>query len=262
MERPKIHVLIYGDPGTYKSTFAATCPKPMLVWCFDSVGKDIPYCRGGQVGEFQQYQLGTAVIRYRDVQQPDGLIRIEYFHEIGPTQSDGKLYPIAYDNYLIRMAAFHNEYDNWATGVLDSTTSFELAARNKAKILNPMEPFQKGTDTRQWFAASTDALEEMVVTRFGALTMNVVCICHQSSQMAELTGEVLRGPAVPGRLLSRHEMAMSYQEIYKTYTVRQADGKVAPQLQTTNRDGFMATSLLNAPDPCYPTYESLWGGWR
>lgn len=262
MDRPKIHVLIYADPGTGKSTFAATFPKPLLVWCFDSVGKDMPYWKGGQVGELQQYQLGSAVIPYRDIQHSAGLIRVEYFHESGPTQSDGKLYPVAYDNYLIRMGVFHNEYDNWQTVVLDSATSFELAARNKAKILNPMTPFEKGSDIRQWFAASTDALEEMVVTRYGALAMNTLCICHQSSQMSELTGDMVRGPAVPGRLLSRHEMAMSYQEIYRMYTVRQTDGQIVPQLQTKNRDGFMSTTLLAAADPCYPNYESLWENWE
>lgn len=264
MTRPNIHVLVYADPGTGKSTFAATFPKPMLVWCFDSVGKDMPYWKGAQqIGDVQEYVVpgSQVIIPYRDVQHADGVIRIEYYHETGPTQSDGKLYPIAYDNYLIRMGYFHNEYQQWPTVVLDSTTTFELAARNKAKIMNPMTPFEKGTDTRQWFAASTEALEEMVVTRFGGLPMNTLCICHQSQQMAELTGEVVRGPAVPGRLLSRHEMAGSYQEIYRMYTMRQQDGSIVPQLQTKNRDGFMSTSLLGAPDPCYPVYESLWAGW-
>jgi len=35
--------LVYGDTGTGKSTFAASFPKPLLVFCFDPAGKDIPY---------------------------------------------------------------------------------------------------------------------------------------------------------------------------------------------------------------------------
>ena len=38
-----IHCLVYGQPGTGKSTFAATFPKPMLVFMFDSFGKEMPY---------------------------------------------------------------------------------------------------------------------------------------------------------------------------------------------------------------------------
>ena len=42
------HFLVYGDPGSRKSTFAATLPKPMLVWFFDQVGMDLPYIRNGE----------------------------------------------------------------------------------------------------------------------------------------------------------------------------------------------------------------------
>lgn len=43
-----LHVLLYGDYGSGKSTFAATWPKPMLVLCFDPPGKDLPYLNWGR----------------------------------------------------------------------------------------------------------------------------------------------------------------------------------------------------------------------
>jgi hypothetical protein len=44
-ERYPIHLLIYGDAGSMKSTFAATFPKPMLVFYCDAMGNDRPYLR-------------------------------------------------------------------------------------------------------------------------------------------------------------------------------------------------------------------------
>lgn len=42
-ERPDINVLVYGDFGVGKSQFAASFPKPMVVFMFDGKGKDLPY---------------------------------------------------------------------------------------------------------------------------------------------------------------------------------------------------------------------------
>lgn len=42
-ERPPMHMFVYGDSGSGKSTFLATFPKPMLVFMFDGMGKDLPF---------------------------------------------------------------------------------------------------------------------------------------------------------------------------------------------------------------------------
>jgi hypothetical protein len=39
--------LVYGEPGSGKTTFAATWPKPLLVIFFDPIGKDLPYLELG-----------------------------------------------------------------------------------------------------------------------------------------------------------------------------------------------------------------------
>jgi hypothetical protein len=48
--RPTCKVLVYGDPGSGKTTFLSTFPTPLLACSFDPFGKEIPYLvRGNTV---------------------------------------------------------------------------------------------------------------------------------------------------------------------------------------------------------------------
>jgi len=49
-----LHVVVMGDPGARKSTFAATFPKPMLVLNFDPMGKETPYLLAGETWEWTE----------------------------------------------------------------------------------------------------------------------------------------------------------------------------------------------------------------
>lgn len=264
--RPPIHVIPYGDFGTGKSSFAATFPKPMLVFLFDAIGKDIPYQTSAHsvasnITALTAMTIGTVNVPYYDITHPDGVIRVEYYHDHDPDA------PIAYNTFRSRMAAFQHEYGKWKTVVVDSVTSMELLARLiEVKLNNPAPPnrYLAGSkfDSRQWFAGSTDALEQMLCVRFAGFPLNVVVVCHIDERRNEVSGEILRGIFAPGRLSKRNLINTAYQEQYRTYTVRGEDGKLAYGLQTQHRDGFAATTLISAPDPCYPHYESLWAGYR
>ena len=175
------------------------------------------------------------------------MTRIEYYHD------ENSELPEAMQLFRYRMAIFQAEYANWATVVTDSLTFMELSARKlEEKVMNPMEKFAKGTDTRQWFAGSTDSLEEMIVWRFASLPMNVLTLCHIDERKNEVSGEILRGPSAPGRLSKRGLLMAAYQEQYHLYTVRNEQGGLIHQMQTQNRDGWVATTQIGAPDPCYP----------
>jgi hypothetical protein len=74
VKKPPIHVLIYSDTGTGKSTFASTFRQAgnVLVWCFDPKGKELPYMKGAsKVTEPQFLQIpgpmGTVPVEYRDI---------------------------------------------------------------------------------------------------------------------------------------------------------------------------------------------------
>lgn len=252
IEYPPIHVLDMGETGTGKSTFAATFPKPLLVWFFDPFGKDRPYKKGAtQVGEIQEATIADRIqLHYCDIAHDDGPIRLEYYHSVSP------YHPTGYSDFMARMSVFHLEYNQWKTVVVDSATFMELEARKWHQYkLNP-----DAKDGRQWFGGSTDLLEEMLMMRFASLPMNVLTLAHIDEDKDELYGEIVKNPAMPGRL--RKRLASAYAEHYRSYVIRQEDGSLAHALQTTNNGRYAAQSQIGAPEPCYPSYVSLWVNWK
>ena len=253
MNRIPIHAFVYGESGTGKSTFACTWPKPIRVFFFDPFGKDVSYiiaCLNakGTVGELQHYESMV----YRDLQFPDGIVRLDYYHDLDSEHPDAfSRFKTALDSFCV------NEVSEYKTVVVDSATHVELAARyREKKVINP------GTkDSRQWWAGSTDAMESVFVQQFAGLPINVLLILHVDERSNIVSGEILRGPSAPGRLSKQNRLGAAYQEQYRSYRIRDDEGDLHYILQTQNRDGFQATSPIGALDPCYPHYESLWEEW-
>ena len=201
----------------------------------------------GEVGPMQEYNVGNYVIPFRDIQHPDGVVRIEYYLD---TDMEN---PTAYSKFRERMGILQNEFGTWKTLVADPITSMELASRKLAeKVLNPLPPGatkyrglkHSGVDPRQWFGASTDDLEEMLCIRFVGLPMNVVIICHVDERKNEVSGEILRGPFAPGRLSSRKLLNSVYHEQYYCYTGRDEERKRLYFLKTQNDGQWAATTLI------------------
>ncbi len=264
IEYPPIHTMLYSDTGIGKSSMARTWPKPMLVFHFDPFGKDWPYRKDEQGNLLPDSGLlsypvaverGAVNIQYRDVQDPQGVIRLEYYH-------DDPENPSAINTFRFRLAMLHNEYAQWKTIVTDSITFMELVARKwEEKVMNPLEKFAKGQDTRQWFAGSTDTIEELVVMRYASLPMNVVICCHIDERRNERSGEILRGPFAPGRLSKRGELSAAFQEQYHLYTLRTEQG-MERRVQTENDGDWVATTQIGAPNHCFPHYLSLWANYK
>lgn len=218
----------------------------------------------GQVSPEQSYQIGEYIIPYRDIIHPDGLVRIEMYRDPDPDA------PTAYSKFRARMNYLQQEYNTWKTIIIDSVTFMELAARkNDEKLINPLPPGKTkqtvkkgdGVDPRQWFGASTDALEEMLCIRFAALPMNVVIVCHINEKRNDVSGEILRMPFAPGRLSDRKQLNAAYQECYYAYTGRNEERQRTHLLRTQNDGQWSATTQIDASDPSFPHYESLWVNW-
>jgi hypothetical protein len=246
MAHEPIHCLVYGDSGAGKSTFAATFPKPMLVFAFDPRGKETPYLNRGEATGFGIDDQGSP---YREVlsrKSGDAIVRLEYYLDAEPERPDG------YARFGKRLLALQGEYDKWQTIVVDSVTFMELTARKYHQyVLN-----KTSKEPRQWFAGSTDALEEVLMIRFGSLPMNVVVIAHVDEEKDELHGTFVRNPKAPGRL--RRGASAGYSEFYRAF-VKFTDANVRQYvLQTRSDRMWNAASQIGAPDPCDPVYQALW----
>src|SRR5262245_14419801 len=262
---PYSHWLVYGESGTEKSTFLATFPTPILVFCFDPHGKDAPYLRRGVPGPLQQ-----GAYPYRDVthrRTGDLLIRLEYFHdlmiptEFSPVEKGkdaGKARavlaaadrPQAYANFLRRIATRPHD-EGWATIGLDSVTYVEMAARGWAQhVLNPTT-----SDPRQWWNEATDRLEDVLLKYVAGLPLNVVVLAHVDEAKDEEHGLFIRNPRCPGRL--RKLSGSGYAEFYRAYTNKATGEHV---LQTRSDATWNAASQIPAPNPCPPHYHALWAG--
>lgn len=256
---PNIHAIVYGQSGNGKSTFAATFPKPMIVFNFDAYGKDVVYRRKGIARP--PVQDSDGVVRQEIIHPPTGesIITIEHYHDENPEQ------PTAYERFMRRMSYFNaDERASYRTVVLDSVTSMELAARKQQQYkINP-----RSKEPRQWYAGSTERLEEMLCSRFGALyDVNVLVLAHVDEDKDELHGTFVRTPSAPGRLRTR--LAAYYNEMYRCFAVREAAGVVGGggggrggltyRLQTRADAMYNAYSMeAGAPDPCEPRYSALW----
>jgi hypothetical protein len=260
-----LKVIVYGHTGARKSSFAKTFPKPMLVWQFDAHGKDFPYWRDSEhnilppeaIGELNSYQIeGTSIfIPYRDIQHPDGPVRIEYYHDEDPEK------PHAYNDWKIRKKNFALEAEQWATLVDDSLTSHELTTRMYYKyVLNPQTDKEfKSRNPLQWFGNSTDALEEALKGSYMSYQCNVVIVAHVDTERDEsaMVGQSARNPMAPGRL--RGGLAQQYMELYYAYVYTDPQTKQTMGLLQTQPNGqFHASTQIGAPNPCYGHYESLW----
>jgi len=242
-----------GETGVGKDTFAATFPKPMLVWHLDGHGQEMPYLKSAQhVGEIQNYVMGQNSVNYRDIVAKDGgAIRIEYF------SSDNPLQPMVSNALEIRMTNFTKEQNNWKTLVCGSLSSAALESRLYEQfVMNP-----QFKDPRKWYGAATEYVERLVMMQ-KALTCNVIFICHVGRSMDDVGGEMLFTPDLPGRL--SYSAGRYFNEMYRLFIWRDPNSGAGHRYLQTDGDGrHQAKTHIDAPNPCgpSPTYENLWGVW-
>lgn len=246
------HFLIYGDSGAGKSTSAATFPTPQLVFSWDPYGKEQPY-KKRWLAEGGRIEVGTTPdgIEVEYVLDAQGTlqVQIEHFIDADPRK------PSVYSAFLKRMDQFgKDELQEWKNGtvIVDSVTFMELAARKWAQYqlnANSKEP-------RQWYASSTEMLEEMLMIRFGRLVMNVVVVAHIDEDKDEINGEIIRNPSMPGRM--RKRSPAGYSEVYRQYVVRDDKGRRVHLWQTRNDGRWNCSTQWEVPDPCVPAWGELW----
>jgi len=246
--KPSIHAVVYGESGAGKSTFAATWPKPMLVLAFDPLGKDMPYIKTGKAGELVELSPG---IFTQAVMSPAGDLRVQIEHYTDPEPTN----PQAFGHFLTRMGGIYQELELWNTIVLDSVTFLELAARkDQQHRMN-----KNARDPRQWWAAATDQLEELLMMRFGSFPCNLAVIAHVDEDKDEVHGNFVRNPAAPGRV--RKRLASAFGEVYRAFVQEDEESRIY-LLQTRVSALFNCSTQIGAPEPCPQKFSSVWVGYN
>lgn len=256
MTRPHVHCLVYGPPGSKKTTFASTWPKPIKVLAFDPPGKMGPFLRQGD--RFEEFETEQKRAVTRVYKADDLVVEIESFIDT-EVDARGNLVAHAYRDYLKRFPAIYNEVreGQWATLVPDSLTLMARAARCMYQFL--INPTYK--DPRKWYAEATDQLELMVGTQLVGLRANVCVIAHVDKDKDDVMGMMVGQPAAPGRLSKSDGLAAGYPEMYYAYAHAEKQGDAVKYfLQTKPSQRYNCNSaLLNAPNPIEdPTFEKLW----
>jgi hypothetical protein len=255
--RPPLHVACYGGAGTRKSTFFATMPQPIVVACFDAVGKDYPYWDLGDVQEPVTNRWGIAT---RQVLGPkkQRVAVIEYYHD--PLVDN----PVATQAFMERLnhAVKEVQAGDIGTFCLETVTSSSLTTRKMYQY--GLIPNAK--DPRKWYGGATDVLEEILMIQLPALACNVCVGLHLSktkveSEQTKESGAVqmVRAPLLPGRLMD--SFSSQWPEIYRAYIGRDEEGRRVGLLQTRTDERYEAASQIRAPDPCPGTYRALWEVW-
>lgn len=257
IDRPAIHVLLQGESGSGKDTFAATFPPPRLVWHLDGYGQDMPYVnntimgKAQQVGEMQNWVIAANLsVKYRDIIAADGgFTRVEYY------SSDNPLAANVSELLETRAGLFAREQAAWKTLICGSLSSVALEARlSEQFVFNPQYK-----DPRKWYGAATESVERLIAMQ-KALSCNVVFICHIGKSQDDIGGEFLFGPDLPGRL--SYSAGRYFNEMYRLYIMRDQAGVAHRALQTDGDGRYQCKTHVNAPNPCYPSYEALWTSWK
>lgn len=267
---PNLHLLLYGESGSGKSTMWATLIKyyathfnePSLMMMFDPWDKATPYTDLGTVQRNDDKFYEDLGIEVDDVLDEKGnlIVRVEYYADPDPNAKPADL---AISKFERRVVGFEQECRNWASVGMDSMTYFQRGSLLKWKALNPLESVKQQTNI-SWYGGVAEDAGSAVMSRAAWWRTNVGVICHIDESKDDLADfGVVRSVALAGKLSKR--APAGFGEVYRMRVVMQKDkvGEYKRELQTRADTSWVANSLVaKAPNPCEPTYEALWANWQ
>lgn len=275
---PQTKVMLYGESGTGKSTFAATISdaarvvqKPILVIGLDPPSKMSPYRDVGHdvvrvdeqdpLGLYQWYADNGVLAEDVLGAKGEWLFRIECYLDPDPNN------PCAADVLEARFADFGPTAGDWYAVIRDSMTFFQYASLRRAKVRLPIDAANeaKGQTTNlTWYNMVKMDVERFVKSQGLWWDTNLVDIYHTSEDKSEFADTLVRGILAVGKL--KDELPPGYDEIYKVkIDMKQKDeqGFHRRYLQTRHDTIWTATSVTaKAPNPCDAHYLALWENWE
>lgn len=196
---------------------------------------------------------------YRDGFDSKGnhVLRIVYFKDANP------YVPTAWAEYQAFVPTIFSSLNYYKTVGHDSATFLELAARKYDQyVANPVPAGDKERKHGlKWFGSAASSMEEAVWQHPANWQVNVFCVCHLETDKDEVGGFFVRSPFVRGKEL-RGKMGAAYQEIYRLYVQRDAQGVDHHLAQTRLDPSYLARSMIQAPNPVQTGlgYDGLWNG--
>jgi hypothetical protein len=175
------------------------------------------------------------------------LCQIEHFVDDDPRK------PHAYAQYMDRWNSIKDDvnlHGKYGLVLLDSTSFLETASTWHNQYLK--YPHPDNERKYGWNSFVTRDLREVLHGQLTSLTCHVGVAVHIHISPDEGIEGMAKNPHVPGQL--RPHLAGAYNAVVRIY--EEGGQRV---LQTSMRDGYACgtSAMIDAPDPCAPTFESF-----
>lgn len=271
LDKP-VHVFVYGDVASQKSTFAASFPPPILVLFTDGLGMEEPYrrrflARSCKERHWRGEQGQSCISFTRDEKE---ICRVEMYHNTSPAMNC-QAFPRLHAR--LQHLATPEEMRQWRTCVLDGCTGLiDIALEYQEFEVNP-----GAADDKQlrWLANVTNNAHA-ILKGLSYLPLNVVVISHIQGEktvmrvgreasaapihplqrgLTEFQDAYVRSVALPGRLgRNINIVASRYPEFYRAYI----DDNGAARLQTEPNGEWVAKStVLGVRTGIRPRYSDM-----
>jgi len=195
-----------------------------------------------------------------DVFHADGSLaaRIEHYADPGPETTH------AIEQFSDRMKVISSDLPQYRTVILDSVSFLQDAAVNYQRAHEVLS-LAGNSDPRKWYALAKEVVKPELISRLAWIRdQNVVLVAHASEKTMEFSDDVVRAIDSIGKLPK--DLGRAFGEVYHMRVEDERDGKGIPtgtklyQLQTGNRGGWGAGTLIGVPDPCPADWNRLWDG--
>lgn len=233
-----VKVLVYGEAGAGKTVFACGFPGPVYVADFDG-------------------KVSSAASYYRGIGQGARLEEIDYDDYTKQGETD-----IAFNRWSRKLYELEQEAQQgtlrYRTVVIDSLTFYADRAMEKVMADNPaIRGPVKGIPGLQHYGVFNPHFKAQLARALN-LPCNIVVTSHIKMDKDELSGQIVRGPMLTGKLQAF--IPILFPEVYRAYAERKGeDTKFLLQTKPDMYFSVIRSQIHGLPAKVESKYESLIG---
>ena len=228
-----LKILLYGMSGSGKSCFASSLPTPMLFLDFDGKADSAALFHKNDPERLKQIDVRQLAQNFS--QSPIAELEKIISTELIPQEKSGKM--------------------NFKTLVLDSITTFSSATLKHIVDSNPgikrVVTKQVQQPGMQDFGILKREFSKLIPNIL-ALPCNVVMLGHISTEKDDISGEIIRGPAMDGSFAK--DLPIYFKEVWRSYV----DDKYTHWAQTKSDARYACrTQIPGSPNPMRLSYSEV-----